>query len=278
MKRIVFFFCVLSMSFNAWASDIVVAQTEKEKYKYRIELANLILEKTSSEYGHAEVVPYSGMDPSQQRAINLLSANKIDLMYLPPTEERLAGFDSIKIDIHHGMLGFRVFIIRKSDQERFAKIKTIDDLRGFKGGFGSQWGDFKVFGLNHLPVVGTANTHTLLRMLNARRFDYFHRGLHEAWAEVEANKHKFPDLTVDKNIALVYDLPVYFMFNKNNEVLKERFEKGFKIIRADGSFKKLFYANFNDIVEKADIKNRTLIRIKYPTPKGLAPIDTSLWL
>lgn len=245
-----------------------------------MELANLILEKTEKLYGASKLSPYreSDHDPNQTRCIAFLKRGDVGLVYLPPTKERLRDFNAIKIDIHNGMLGYRVFIVRKDDQETFAKVKTIEQLRNLTGGFGSQWGDYKIFGLNKLPVVGVANTHVLLKMLAGKRFDYFHRGLHEAWVETTSNRNEFPMLVVEKTIALVYDFPVYFMFNKENQALKTRFKKGFEIIKDDKSYQKLFLKNFGDIVKQAQLTKRNLISIEYPIPDGLPPIDTSLWL
>ncbi|WP_419905013.1 hypothetical protein [Kiloniella sp.] len=185
---------------------------------------------------------------------------------------------TVKIDIHNGMLGYRVFLIDRKNKEKFSSIKTLTDLRNFKGGFGSQWGDFKIFALNELPVVGVARTEHLTTMLVNGRFDYFHRGLNEAWAEVEEQKARIPSLMVEETIALIYDLPVYFMFKKTNYLLKERFQLGFELIHQDGSFHALFMKHFGDISRMAAMEKRTIIRIKYPGPPGLPPIDTHLWL
>jgi len=278
MQKVILLY-ILTVTINCtWAADITVCQTEKTKYKYRIELANLILSKTANQYGSKEIINFQEKDPTQKRCIHLLLNKEVDIVYLPATEERLKQMTSIKIDIHNGMLGYRVFIINKKDQSKFLAIKTLQDLRKLTGGFGSQWGDFKIFSLNNLPVYGVANTDKLLEMLTKNRFDYIHRGLHEAWIEVEANKKQFNNIQVEESIALVYDFPVYFMFNKENILLKKRFEEGFKIILNDGSFEKLYKRNFEGYAKRANLKNRTLIRIEYPTPKGLPLIDTSLWL
>lgn len=262
----------------ALAKNVMVCQTEKAKYTYRIQLANLILSKTAPEYGPSAVIPYYKKDPTQPRSVLLLKEGKVDLLYLSPTKKLLEETDVIKIDIHNGMLGYRVFIIRKEDRDKFSRINTLDDLRQFKGGFGSQWGDFKIFALNRLPVVGAVSTHTLLNMLDKNRFDYFHRGLHEAWAELEKQKERFPDLVVEETLALVYDFPVYFVFSKANRPLKKRFEKGFNIILNDGSFKELYLKNFGGYAKKAKLNSRKILRINYPIPEGLPPVNTKLWL
>ena len=278
MKKNLLIVIILILSTNVMGADVKVSQTDKEKYKFRIELANLILSRTANLFGESKIVPFSENDPTQKRCLLLLKQGKIDLAYLSPTEELLKDFSVIKIDIHNGMLGYRVFIINRKNQDKFSKVKNLNDLRKFKGGFGNQWSDYKVFGINKLPVTGVANTNNLLKMLNIGRFDYFHRGLHEAWAEVEANKNQLPNLIVEKSIALEYYYPVYFYFNKENVFLKKRFEKGFNIILKDGSFGKLFKKRFGHLADKAKLSKRTLIHIYYPVPKGLPGKDTSLWL
>ncbi len=127
---------------SLWASttDIHVCQTHKARYQYRIALANLLLDKTAERYGAAKIVPYdaSGSDPTQSRCELLLEMDEVELLYLPPTESRMQRFTIIPTDIHNGMLGFRVLVIRRQDQEKFRQVKSINDLRTFIGGFGKQ--------------------------------------------------------------------------------------------------------------------------------------------
>ncbi|WP_284381220.1 hypothetical protein [Litoribrevibacter albus] len=248
------------------AGVVRVCQIEQAKYGFRIDLANLILSKTASHYGESQLIRFRKEEAgvSQNRCIELLKMKRIDLLYLPPKDALISNFDFIPFDIHAGMLGYRVFLIRETDVERFKKVKTIEDLRSFTGGFGSQWGDFKVFGLNDLPVVGAANTKVLLTMLKHDRFDYFHRGLHEAWNELQAQSDQTKGLIVEKHLALRYPFQVFYWFHKDNDYLKERFEKGLLLVLQDGSYRQLFRKHFDDIVTRANLRNRTIIDIDYP--------------
>lgn len=85
-------------------------------------------------------------------------------------------------------------------------------------------------------------------------------------------------MIVEPHLALRYRFPVYFMFNRADTALRERFERGFAQILADGSFRALFLAEFGAIVYNAQLKNRTIIDIDFPLPPGLPPFDTKLWL
>jgi hypothetical protein len=255
-----------------------LCQHAPEKYAHRLELTQLILQRTATRYGELSIAPSSQADPAQERCLIMLRNGLVDLAFVPPTEQRLHDFAVIPFDLHAGMLGYRLLLIHRDDAARFAQINNLEQLRQMTGGFGSQWGDFVIFARNRLPVVGMANPSNLLAMLHKRRLDYFHRGLHEAWADLQAHGAMFPELMVEPHLALVYDLPVYFTFNRSNQPLRQRFEEGLAQIRADGSLRALFLRHYGQIAEQAQLQNRTLIPLSHPKPAGLAPIDTGLWL
>jgi hypothetical protein len=91
---------------------------------------------------------------------------------------------------------------------------------------------------NDLSVIGSPAYLPLFKMLAAKRFDYFPRGLYEVWNE--AKIHADLGLVIEKNIMLYYEAPFYFFVNKNNPQLADRIERGLKIAITDGSFEELF--------------------------------------
>ncbi len=248
---------------QAHAKTLRVCQSDPARYAYRIALVRQILAKTQARGTPADSLqPYaSGPDPSQERCLALLRQREVDLVYLPPTAERLAEFDVVPFDLHQGMLGYRLLLINRRDEAVFAKVQTLEDLRQLQGGFGSQWSDYRLFELNRLPVVGANSAETLLAMLDAGRFHYFHRGLHEAWAELEQHAEK-RNLMVAPNLALVYHNPVYLMFNKADTALRQRFEQGLAQMRNDGSLQALFKASFTDTISRAQLNKRRLILLE----------------
>jgi hypothetical protein len=260
------------------AAELQLCQHAADKYAYRLELTKLILARTAERYGELSIAPSAQADPAQERCLMMLRDGLVDLAFVPPTDQRLRDFAMLPYDLHAGMLGYRVLLIHKADAERFAQVKNLADLRQLTGGFGSQWSDFVLFARNQLPVVGVANPANLLAMLNKHRFDYYHRGLNEAWRELDAHAEEFPDLIVEPHLALVYELPVYYTFNKRNPQLKQRFADGLAQVQADGSLRALFLRHYGKIAEQAQLQKRTLILLNYPNPAGLAPTDTSLWL
>ncbi|MCV2363433.1 transporter substrate-binding domain-containing protein [Paucibacter sp. DJ1R-11] len=261
----------------AQAAELRICQADPQRYAYRMALTRLILERTERPGERSQLRAYAdGPDPTQERCLGLLRQGQVDLAYLPPSEELLREFSSIKIDLHKGMLGYRLLLIHKKDRALFEQVNSLADLRQLTGGFGRQWADFGMFERNGLPVVGVAQGSALLPMLQSGRFHYFHRGLHEAWAELEANP-EIKQLMVEPRIALHYPFPVYYMFRADKLALRQRFEKGLERIQADGSFDQLFLQHFQTIARRARLDSRTVIEIEQPLPQGLPPVDTQLW-
>jgi hypothetical protein len=253
---------LLAMPTAVPAKTLRVCQSDPARYAYRQALVRQILLKTQTPGAAADTLqPYAdGPDPSQDRCLALLRQRSVDLVYLPPSPERLAEFDVIPFDLHQGLLGYRLLLIHRRDAARFSQVQSLDDLRQLSGGFGRQWSDYRLFELNRLPVVGASNAETLLAMLEAGRFHYFHRGLHEAWAELAQHADK-TGLMVEPHLALVYHNPVYLMFNKADGALRRRFEQGLAQMRNDGSLQALFKASFGASIARAQLHRRRLIRL-----------------
>ena len=293
-KRVVLAFFCWMIAFSiaranvAFAQDAASApaiirhptgQSEKDKrYEYMIKLLTLILEHTTETHGAYQLEP-NQMPMTPERMIKDVAEGQLDVIQFPISERANAELLPIRIPMRKGLLGWRVLLIRSEDQEKFAQVKTLEDLRQFKAGYGEQWADLPVLQANVGDVVTSNQYDALFVMLAGKRFDYLHRGLHEPWAELEARKEELPNLRVEETILLHYPIGNYLYVSKENPQLAERLETGFRAAIADGSFEQLFQAEYGEIIRKANIKQRTLIEFTNPIlPQGMLPDDPSLWL
>lgn len=259
------------------AAELRLCQHAPEKYAYRLALTELILARTAASHGPLAIAPGESPDPSQERCLHLLREGRVDLAFVPPTAERLEQFEVIPVDILQGLLGYRLLLIHRDQAARFARVDSIEDLRQLRGGFGNQWGDFAVFAANNLPVVGMANPDNLLGMLAQGRFDYYHRGLHEAFADL-ASHPQYPQLMVEPHLLLSYPMPVYFTFNPARADLRARFEQGLRHIQADGSLQRLFDSHYGALVRRARLEDRTLLPLRTPLPEALPQPAPPPWV
>ncbi len=261
------------------ATKLQFFQTDK-RYDYRIALLSLAMEKTLESHGAYELVPFNE-EVTQGRGLNMMKKNKnVNVAFLASNSERERDFQSVKIPILRGILGYRVFLIKDINESKFSNIKSLQELKKKAvAGFGSHWADMAILTSNEIPVIGSVRYETLFSMLSKERFDYFPRGINEAWLEIENKKDKYPRLIVEPSMALYYPYPVYFYVNKYNTSLAERITKGLKIALEDGSFKTLFLQYHKALIDHAQLQSRRFFVLDNPnlTPATPHP-DTSWWL
>lgn len=245
------------------------------KEQYVLSVLKLALSKS---------MPDAQFQPLQQavtepRAVEHIKEGKMSVMWAATSVELERELLPIRIPIEKGMLGYRIFIIRKGEQSRFDKINTLDELKKLKVGQGRFWGDTAVLKGAGLPVVAPVKYPNLFPMLEGGRFDYFPRAIHEPWVEVE--KHKDLNLEVEKHLLLVYPLTMYFFVSKQDSALAEAIRSGFETAIKDGSFDKLFYSTtmIHDALANAHLRDRVAIHLTNPNMPEETPLNRpELWL
>jgi hypothetical protein len=171
-------------------------------------------------------------------------------------------------------------MIHRENAARFAAVRTLDELRsGFTAGFGAQWADLSVLTSNGFRVVTVAKTGSLYPMLQARRFDFFHRGINEVWGVLEQRRDVVPDVIYEEHLALYYPLVQCFVVARTNAALAERIRKGLERMLADGSMKRLFLEFHQPLIDQTKIPTRKIFKLTNPSLPLEGPrVDTRWWL
>ncbi|MFO1388403.1 diguanylate cyclase [Cellvibrio sp.] len=209
---------------------------------YYPQVLQLALSKTEKTDGPFEVVQLSQMLTKARFEAEVKRKNNglINVIWSNTNKDLESALIPIRISLLKDLTNYRVFLIRKGDQEKFSRVKSLNDLSTFKAGQGARWTDTEVLTANHLPVTTSPLFEPLFNMLLGKRFDYFPRGLDEIWSEAEMFEPK--GIVIEQHLMLNYETARYFFVNKNNPKLAERIERGLRIAIADGSFDKLFYS------------------------------------
>lgn len=204
---------------------------------YFSKLLDLALSKTLSTYG-----PYEIQEPvnwtADKRLRIALSKGEIDVLWSTTSAELEQEMLPIKISLLKEMNNYRVLIIRPEDQAAFSQVKNLKDLRKFRGGMNSQWVDAMVMEQNQLPQIYAVGYGKFFKMLAAKRFDYFSRGIYQVQTEV--NFYPELKLAIERDLLLHYNNEFYFFVQKENAALASRIESGLKMALEDGSFDQLF--------------------------------------
>lgn len=206
---------------------------------YFPQLLALALEKTKGRDGPYRIEFFKGLLSSPRQVLELKNnSGLIDLIWDGSDKQREADLLPIRISLLRQLNDYRVFLIRAEDQEKFQNLRNLDELRQFSAGSGVNWPSTAVLRANGLRGETSTVYESLFGMLAAKRFDYFPRGLHEAWVEQQAHADK--GLVVESSILLHYVVPVYFFVSRDRPELADRIERGLNIALKDGSFETLF--------------------------------------
>lgn len=207
---------------------------------YFVKLLRLAFAKTESTDGAVVIESYPENLTGARFVADLKNNKTIDVIWHGTNLQREQDLLAIPIPLTQTLNEYRLLLIRKEDQEKFSRVKSIDDLRKFTAGVGADWPSRTILSSNGLPVVTVANTSLLFTMLKMKRFDYMSRNMFEVWSEAE--RYAKDDLVVEKTLLLHGGVPFYFFVSRANPKLAERIERGLRIAIADGDFEKLFWS------------------------------------
>ena len=216
---------------------------------------------------------------TEGRLVEMIKSDELDVMWAGIQGVYEQEMRPIRIPALKGLLGHRIFIIRKGDQSMFDSVRTLSDLQSIPLGQGRFWGDTAILKANNMNVVDPVKYSSLMPMLEGGRFDFFPRGVHEPFAEVVREKHL--NLTVEESILIIYPYGMYFYVSVDNKRLAMDIEQGFRNAIADGSYDELFFNHplIKDALDQADLKSRKVFRLRNPDLPATVPVDdASLWL
>ncbi|KMJ54941.1 hypothetical protein ACG97_01370 [Vogesella sp. EB] len=272
---------VLLILAACWAATALAAEIvrfpdypDPNKRFFRAAL-QLALDKSGQAYTLKPVLPQMLQGRSIARAMG--AGGDIDVLWTMSTREREALLLPVRFPVDKGLLGWRIAIVRQDKAAQFANVQTVQDLRYFTAGQEHDWPDTRILRESGLPVMTASQYDSLFRMLVVKRFDYFPRGVAEAWAEVDARPEL--GLTVDRFIVLRYPAAEYFFVTPRKPYLAEHIWQGLLRAQADGSFDRLFHAHFDPLLQRARLSQRRVIELDNPMIDvgRLLPADSPWW-
>ncbi|WP_415895750.1 substrate-binding periplasmic protein [Neptuniibacter sp. PT34_22] len=207
-------------------------------HNYFVTLLQMMLDNTSSEYGHSNVSHVVRME--QGRAFYELKRGEIiDVYWAGTSIVREEEFTAIRIPLLKGLLGYRLSIIREDSRSNFQEIRSLEDLRKYTACQGRHWPDSDILESAGIAVRRGPIYELMFGQLAAGRCDFFPRGIHEGGPELTARREKYPNLRLFSDTIVYYPFPMYFFVRKGNIELAKRLELGLERAINSGEFDQL---------------------------------------
>jgi len=262
--RLSFAALLLSSSGIILAAPLVItypgpASTADTRANYYVNLLDLALSKTGADY---KLKPYTVIATGSRVLQDLQQGRDIDLTWGPTTATWEKETLPVRVPLDKGILGWRLFLVNKSDLPRFAQVHTMEQLKAYSAGLQHDWGDVVILRANGLPVVDASVYETMFQMLALHRFQYFPRGVGEI--EGEAQRFAKLGLVVEPTLALHYPSQTYFFVSPRNKALHDLIERGLQEAMRDGSFDKLFDKFNGQAMKDAHLDTRTVFELTVP--------------
>ncbi len=254
-----------------------LTSNKAQRDNYHLSLLKFLLEKVNIDY----TIKPTKTIYTQARAIKeLKKGDKVNIFWMGTSPQLETELIPIRFPMYRGLVGHRIFIINKNDQKMFNHVKNLVQLQKFKGIQGIGWSDVAILESAGLKQH-TAKYENIFKMINrGGRVGYFSRSINEAYEEIEVRDTQLKNLTVEKNIVLVYPFAMFFFVSPKHEYLAKKLNEAFLKSYKDGSFLEFFYKHpkIKLSIEKSKLNNRKRIEIPNPflTPQT-ANINSNYW-
>lgn len=241
-------------------------------------LLRLVLEASKAP-DETIVIRFSGVTASQARWIAEVQKSQSNrVIWTVTSKEREAVLRPIRVPLFKGLLGYRQLVIRREDAAIFNALHSKAELAQLVAGQGSHWPDTDILKANQMPVIEGMTKENLYKMLVAKRFDYFPRGITEIAEETELIRKN--NLMVAPHLLMFYPQPMYFFVNNQNTELARRLEEGIKLLVSNGEFDRLLedFPNAQQALRELQRRDWSLIRLENPDLPEETPLrDKRFW-
>lgn len=243
--------------------------------QFPVKLLKLALSKSCQPCG----VRSSGVVMQKNRAFLELEKRHglVNIVWSTTSEERERAYLPIRIPIYKGLIGWRIPLVTPATEVKLAALRSIDDLRNYTFGQGLGWPDSDILRANGMKVVEAVQYDSLFQMLARGRFDLFPRSIIEIGPEAE--RFASAGIMIDRHITIHYRDAFYFFVNKENQELAEIVRQGLEQAQYDGSFDRLLWQSFGDVIKQAHFERRKVVELANPLLPMQTPLDKKeLWI
>lgn len=231
------------------------------RHAYKFELIRAILESTRPEFGEYAIIPLAEETSAKRQSLLISEGKVLNLLWAAPGTAIAEGeVISIPVDILRGLLGYRVCLINPANFPS-APVKSLKQLQI---GQGLNWADIEIYKHNGITPKQGPTFESLFEMLAAKRYHCLPLGADEVVYTWREKKAIYPFLTLEPNLLIYYDHPIYLHISKHIPQLAARIELGLKRLQSTGEFERLFNKHHAADVTTLNLPQRKIFCLRSP--------------
>lgn len=245
-----------------------------ERDQYFIALLKLAAEKSNVPL---QLIPVRLPDQVETRDIINLNKGVIDVHWMHTSNKLELLLTPVLVPLDRGLFGWRMILLDKKNPELLKQVQSLADLRQFTVVQGYDWPDTPILAANGFKVETSTNRQALFRMLQRNRAELFPRSILEVWGEMEDKRNS--SLVLDTHLLVYYPTCFYFFTAKDNKALAAALEYGLNRAVEDGSLQALFHRYYDELINKANLQERKIIKLNNPLLPPATPLHKpEYWL
>lgn len=237
---------------------------------YEREVLDAVLRATEEKYGVIPLVEDKTDYANPEDEARIFRSKGFDVFGTVAGNPKLENEKKIVVPypMMKGLLGYRLLIIRKDDEQKYQKISQPSQLQQERLGIPLGWADAALFRHNGYSVVEEGSFNDLFTRQLDKQFDYVSFGANEVESVYSSLASASGDLIIENSLLLYYPFPLVFYVNPNNEQLAHRIASGMKSITDNGVLDEIFIRHYGDLVSRLKLKDRRMIELANPLLSG----------
>lgn len=249
-----------------------------EREQYNLQVYRTALGLTIAEFGEYKLNITNQKMPLSRLRPMVHEGKIVNAAVAVTNSEWEASAIPIRIPIRRGILNYRMLMTTKDKLPALSKVKTLEQIKQMWGCVGAHWSTWHTMTQLNFNIVTALEEDSVIRMLSKRRCDYIPRGAHEIYWELESLHGNRKNLAVEPNLVLYMPAPIYIFVSPNEPRLAKRFALGLERMVELKILHKMVDKFYSDYIERANLKERTLIHVGNPALTPQTPFDKKeLW-
>ncbi|EOX4127738.1 substrate-binding periplasmic protein [Vibrio cholerae] len=157
-----------------------------------------------------------------------------------------------------GILGCRVLVVRRGEQDQFAQL-SLSELQQHIAGIPGTWADAELLRQNGFRVLEQGTLVQQFLLLQEGLCDFIPLGINEAQSLLDEHSYETGRLVIEPSLILYYPLPIVFYVHPAQPQLQEVINKGLLHIDHNGELERLYQKHYGESVLRMNPKQRKVI-------------------